>query len=364
MDKAVGVVETINGEKFTLAADDGTKVSVTVPDSARLLRVAPGQKDLKDAVTIHLQDLQDGDRVLVRGRASSDKKAIVAAAVIVMKKSDVASKQQSDREDWQKRGIGGLVNAVDPAGGTITVAAMGLDGKKDLIVRMSPKTVIRRYAADSVRFDDAKPSTLAEIKAGDQLRARGARSSDSSELAAEEVVSGSFRNIAGTVSAIDGSSETLTVADQISKKTITVKVTGDSQIRKLPEPVARRIAARVAGETPRAQSAAGNGTTPAQGAVSAAGADSSASGGDRAPGNSGGGDLQQMLNRLPVASLADFHKGDAVMLVSTQGNGSDQVTAITLLGGVEPILRATPKGSQPMVLSAWTISAPEGGGGQ
>ena len=46
------------------------------------------------------------------------------------------------------------------------------------------------------------------------------------------------------------------------------------------------------------------------------------------------------MNRIPKATIADMQKGDAVMIVSTEGTSSGGVTAITLLGGVEPILQA------------------------
>ena len=48
-----------------------------------------------------------------------------------------------------------------------------------------------------------------------------------------------------------------------------------------------------------------------------------------------------MLSRLPAVTLADFQKGDAVILVSTEGSAAG-VTAITMVGGVEPILTASP----------------------
>ncbi len=64
---------------------------------------------------------------------------------------------------------------------------------------------------------------------------------------------------------------------------------------------------------------------------------------------------------MPPSTLTDFQKGDAVMIVSTEGTDSGAVTAITLLGGVEPILAATPKGGQPMTLSPWSLG---GGGGK
>jgi hypothetical protein len=70
------------------------------------------------------------------------------------------------------------------------------------------------------------------------------------------------------------------------------------------------------------------------------------------------------VNRLPASTLADFQKGDAVMVVSTQGTDAGGVTAITMLGGVEAILAAAPAGnaSQAMMLSPWSLGggAPTG----
>ena len=80
-------------------------------------------------------------------------------------------------------------------------------------------------------------------------------------------------------------------------------------------------------------------------------------------GRSGGSaDLQQMLSRMPAASLADLHKGDAVMLVSTEG-GAGTGTAIQLLSGVEPILQASPTAGQAMMLAPWSLGAPSSDAG-
>jgi len=283
--------------------------------------------------------------------------------VIVMKKIDLDARQRQEQQDWQKRGIGGLVSAVDPASGDVTIATTTLAGKKVVTIHTTKATIIRRYAPDSVKFDDAKPSTLAEVKPGDQLRARGERNEDGTQFTADEIVCGSFRNIAGRVSAIDSASGTMTVADSISKNTVQVKVTSESQLRKLPAPIAQRIAMRLkaasAGEGgPGANPAAGAGAKPA--APSNA-TDTANPGGEGGPGHGAGGDFQQVLSRLPASALTDFQKGDAVMIVSTEGTG-EAVTAITVVGGVDPILTATPKGGRDMVLSPWSLSAPEGGG--
>ncbi len=71
-----------------------------------------------------------------------------------------------------------------------------------------------------------------------------------------------------------------------------------------------------------------------------------------------------MVNRLPAVTLADLQKDEAVMIVSTSGTGGSEVTAITLLSGVEPILTASPNGmGAAALLSGWNLSAPGGEGG-
>jgi co-chaperonin GroES (HSP10) len=351
--KAVGTVKALSGNVMTLTTDTGSTVSVLVPDSTRMLRIAPGQKDLKDASRIQLQDVQVGDRILARGQPSDDGKSVVASSIVVMKESDVTAKQERDREDWQKRGVGGLVSKVDPGNGTITLSAPAVGDAKPVTIHLSKSTIFRRYSPDSVKFDDAKPGTLDQIVAGDQLRGRGVRSADGSELAAEEIVSGAFRNIAGTVVSIDAGNNTVSVMDLVAKKPMTLRVTADSQLRKLPSMVAQRIALRLRGGSPDAAP-----ITSAPG-----GSSSDAKPGQTMPGGNAGSsrpggppDFQQMLKRMPAVALADLQKGDAVMIVATQGTTSTQPTAITLLSGVEPILSASPNSSRAaMLLSPWNL---------
>ena len=245
--KQVGVIKTIDGNTITLTTDSGAIITVQVAANAKMVRVAAGQTDLKAASPIQLSDLHIGDRILVRGQPSSDGNSFVAIGVIAMSRSDVEAKQQHDREDWQKRGTGGLVSAVDPAAGTVTISVTALGGTKPIVVHTAKETIFRRYAPDSISFDDAKASSLDQIKAGDQLRARGTRSADGTEFAAEEIVSGSFRNIAGTISSIDSNANTIAVMDLITKKPFTVKITSQSQLRRLPPEVAQRLAFRLKG---------------------------------------------------------------------------------------------------------------------
>jgi len=361
--RQLGTIKAIKGGTITLTTDAGKDIDVVVPDAARIVSVEPGQKDLKGAIPLQLKDLQVGDRILVRGQPSADAKSFAAAGVIAMKHTDLEAKKQHERDEWQKHGIGGLVSAVDPASGTITIG-VGALGTTNVSIQTTKATTIRRYAPDSVKFDDAKPSTLDKISPGDQVRARGTRSTDGTTFAADEIVAGSFRNIAGTISAIDAAANTVSVTDLITKQPVVVKISAESQIRKLPAEMAQRIAARM-------KASAAGGASGAPGSPAGAGAQSetatpsSASG--KGIGNPGGGggrapDLQQFLSRVPPSTLADLQKGDAVMIVSTEGSASGQVTAITLLAGIEPLLTASPKGAQGMLLSPWSLGGGEGGG--
>lgn len=368
--RAVGTVKNTNGKTITLTTDSG-EVTVQVQDDARLLRVAPGEKDLKNAAPLQLQDLQAGDRIIVRGAVGPDGKTILAASVIAMKQADIATKQAHDRDEWQRHGVGGLVTGVDAASNSIKISTNATGAAKDVTVQLSPQTVLRRYAADSVKFDDAKPAPISEVKVGDQLRARGNRSPDGAQITADEIVSGTFRNVAGTINSIDVGAGTINVTDLVAKKPVTVKIGPDTQLRKLPPAVAQMIAVRLKGG-PADGAAPGNGgaANSAPSGQAQRPADTSnggQAGGAARPGGSGagpaargGGDMQQMLSRMPAATLADLQKGEAVMIVATEGTQSG-VTAITLLAGVEAILQASPAGGASSILTPWTLSGAPGG---
>jgi hypothetical protein len=375
--KAVGTIKSIQADSITVTAESGGEGDIVakLTGSTKILRVPPGEKDLKNASALQVQDLQPGDRVLVRGQASTDGDGhtIVALSVIVMKQSDVAAKQQHDRDDWQKRGVGGLVTKVDAAADTITISSGGMGASRSIAVHIAKDTILRRYAPDSVKFDDAKLAPVDQIKAGDQLRARGTRNPDGSEVSAEEVVSGAFRNIAGTIKSIDAASNTMTVQDAIAKSVVVVKVSPDSQMKKLPAEMAQRIAMRLKGtagggngDQPgtngQGQGTAGQGAAPTAGGARPGTGSQAAHGPGGGPGGNGPPDLQRMLSRLPNSTLADLQKGDAVMIVSTEGGDSSVVTAITLLAGVDAILTAATSQSASTLLSPWSLGASGGEG--
>jgi len=375
----LGTVQSLSGNSISVKNDAGATMQVTVEENARLLRIEPGQKTLTGASPFSLADLQTGDRVMARGSANADGKSLDATMLVAIKGADIAQKQEKEREDWQKRGTGGLVKSVDAAAGTVTVST-GAGGTRTAVIHATSSTIIRRYAPGSVKFDQAVTGTLAEIKAGDQLRARGSRSDDGGTLEAEEIVSGSFLNLAGPIQAVNAAGSTFTVNDAMTKKPVVISVTPDSEVKKLDPAVAQRIAQRLSGGAGRRPDGSAGGSAGAPAGASPAASSGPAPGPNGPPsgaagaggpggGPAGGGgrgsgpDIQQILARAPSVTLKDLQKGNMVIVVATEGQTPQQATAITVVAGVEPMLQASTSGSQAMLSSAWNLGGEGGGGG-
>jgi hypothetical protein len=368
--KFLGAITSINGDTLTVKTTQGDSRLVQVPANAILKRIEPGQTNLSAAVDMQYADLAVGDRVLVNLDPTSTAAVPAALRVVAIKAADVQKKQQQEAEAWQ-RGVGGLVKSVDTASGIIVVSAGGGSTAQTVTVKTTQATVLKRYAPGSVRFDEAIAAPVTAIQPGDQVRARGQKAGDT--LTADEVVSGGFRNISGTITSTDPANKTLVVKDLVTKKQVTIHMGAETQMRRLPDRMAQFIAMRLRGQAPSGVGGGANGAARPQGAAGGNGAGSGNGSGGSSAGNASGGwqggqhgagggagggtgDLSQALSRAPTIQLGDLQKGEAVMLVSTQGESD--VTAITVLAGVEPLLEAP--ASQDL-LSNWSMSssAPE-----
>jgi hypothetical protein len=364
----VGSITGITVNTLTVKTDAGDQRQFDVPEDAVLKRIAPGEKDLSKAAAITFAELAVGDRVLVKMDVGAAAATPQAAQIIAVKAEDLAQKQQKDREAWQHNGVAGLVKTVNPADNIITLTTGAGAAAKTVTVHITRSTVLKRYAPGSVQYEEAQPATVDAIHPGDQLRARGQKTPDGTEVTADEVVSGTFRNIAGTITSVDAANSSLVVKDLASKKQVTIRFTPEAQLRRLPERMAQGLAMRLKGGAPGANGAGG--PAPAAGAPGppsgAPGGPVAGGGGQHAwngPGGQGGpgaggppgmgGDPQQMLSRAPAIKLSDLQKGEAVMLVSTESAG--ETTAVTLLAGVEPLLEA-PAASQNL-LSNWSMGS-------
>ncbi len=400
--RPVGVVTEIKPGQLTLRTDAGPSMIVQMPEGTTILRVPPGSKDLKSATAINVADISTGDRVLVRGAVSEDQKSVLAKSVIVMSRASLAEAHREESLEWQRRGIGGVVKAVDLATKQITIAVPNTpptpsNPTHPVVVSVRPDATLLRYAPDSIKFSDAKPGSIEDIKAGDQLRALGARSQDGTAFTAEKLVSGTFRNIGATVLSVDAPAGTVTVKDLASGKPLLVRTNAESKLHTLPSFLAMMIArfnsgggapgggpgaqpeGRRSGENqPAGGSRGAGGGGDGQGSQSWRGGQGGQGGGSMggpagpggpagiARGTNGGPprDFNQMLERTPPLSLGELKPGQALIVVSTEGAKPSEVTAIAVLAGVEPILEARPKGSNEVFLGPWNMSAGGGGGGE
>ena len=355
----IGEVTSIDASAKTIhikADNTGTAYTINLDEKTSFLRVPPGEKDLKKATKIAVSDIGVGDRMLARGPASEETKSALATTVIIMTKSDLAQKHERDRAEWQRRGIVGFVSTMNPEAKEVTVTQRGRDSKV-VTVDVSGAS-FRRYAPDSVKFSDARPGTLADLKPGDNIRVLGDKNEDGSHVKAEEIVSGSFQTIAATINSLDAASGTLRLTDLQTKKPVTVKTNPDSLLKRLPPQMAQMMAAQMKGGDASVSGSQATETRPA-----ATEGDHARGPGGPGPGGGMGGrrgnfDLAQVLERAPALSLAELKPGDALIISSSKGPDPSNITAITLVAGVEPFLAAAPRTAGVINLGAWNI---EGG---
>jgi hypothetical protein len=305
--------------KIEITLDAGPRRSVSISPETLVQKIAPGEKSLKAAQRIEITAIHLGDRVLVSLRPGTEE----ALRIVVMPAREIAS-QAAEREAatkaaWTQHGMSGVV-ASKSRDEIVLKLRNAQAGAQPPVVKTTAKTVYRRYAPDTVRFDEAKPSALGELKPGDQLRARGTKSADGLTLEAEEIVFGAFQLRAGTITAVEAEAGTLTVKDYESGKPFTVKVATDTRIKRMPS------------FGPPAGGAPGTGMAgrPAGGFP----------GGRPGMSRAGGGpDLSQMVEHMPLAKLADFKPGETIVASSVKGPSAGQITAIMLLGNAERILQ-------------------------
>jgi len=280
-------------------------VTVTLSDRTTFMRIPPGEKTKDKFVPIAATDFGVGDSVFARGRMTEDRKSMPALEFYVMSQTDIAQKRERERDEWKKRGVAGTVSSLNATTNEISIDTRTPQGPKPLIVAAGTQTQFRRYAPDSVRFSDAKPSSFAELKVGDQLRALGTKSADGSRFTPEEIVAGSFQTIGGAITEINAEKQEIKINDLQSKQAVTVVVTKDSSLKKF----------------------------------------------------AGTGDLQEMFEQLPAITLAELKPGDSILISSTKGADASRITAIAVVSGVEALLK-NKQGSRAVSLGAMSLGGP------
>ncbi len=355
--RVLGEVTSIDSvaNRMTVKTDAGATVTVILNEATKYMRIPAGETSTNKATPIAAADIKVSDRVYVPGRISEDGQTIPARSVYMMARAEITEKNERERAEWRRRGIAGTVTTLNPATKEITINARTREGARPVVVAATAENIrFRRYAPDSVRFSDAKPSSFAELQVGDQLRALGERSADGARFTPEEVVSGAFRTIGGRVTKVDAATNEIQLVDVQTQQPLTVVVNKDSTVRRLPAMMAQMLAARgqggaaAEGNGANRQGATGAGAPQPRpqrpGGAATAGGGNNEGSAQRAGGggNSGGGggqrDLGEMLENLPALNLAELKAGDMIIVSSTKSVDPSRVTAIAVLAGAEALL--------------------------
>ena len=296
-------------KRLVLRRDNGGEIAIVYDDRTAFLRARPGATSLEGASPLPPAELAVGDRLLCRGTLADDGARLLANRVVVMTRSDVETRRQREREDWQKRGLAGIVASVDPQLRAIGVRVTQGGAARTLTVEAgAPGVAFRRYAPASVRFADAQPGEFADLAAGDQIRVLGNRSPDGTRVVAEQVVSGAFRVVRGLVSEVDPTAGTLVVREAArGASPVPVVVSKDTLLRRLPPMMVARLLRGGEAASPAAPADAG-----------------------RAP------DPDEALERLPAATLAEVNKGDEVAVLGPKRAPAQGLPAIKLVAWTTP----------------------------
>ena len=344
--RLVGEITAVDAaaKTVTVRSDAGETVTLSTTEQTTYTRMPPGVTDLKQGEKVAFDAVRVGDRLLAPGVSAAGG---TAARLILMARPGGGGGQNAGRR------LNGRVASVDASKNLIVVQGRGREGQEAVTVDVSSARVMR-YAPDSMRPADAVAGTLADVRAGENIRATGERSADGKSFKAEEVLTGSFARLAGTVVGFDaqrnelsvktddGGSVKLSFGARSSLRRVTpefeqtlAKQRAEAQQRREQ----RRAERQQQGGQAQGEQAQGEGGRRRRGDGQGRGEGGGRRGGFGGPGGGGGG-FQQMLDGLPPVTPAELKKGDAVVVTVSPGADASRATVISLVTGPAETIRA------------------------
>ena len=331
----LGQVESVDAVARTLKmkVEDGASLTVALAEKGAVMKVAPGEKSLQNAVPIAFDGIAAGDRVLVRGGARSEGRIEGALRVVVMAQTELTARNEKEQRAWRERGVAGTLISKDPANSEFILQtanraapAAGAPEAPITLVVDAKKATLHRYADTSVKFDDAKPAGIADMAAADQVRVLGTKSEDGKRISAERVVFGSFKTMALAIEKIDAATGLLSVKDLQSNQKFTISLVAGASIRKIPAEMAAMFGGGRTGGGASMGGGVGGGIGGGMGT------------GGRGPGASGprgGRGMDDIVERMPAITLADLRKDDWIGAVVGRIDASGRAVAFNMLAGIE-----------------------------
>lgn len=340
----IGDLAAVSANKVTVASKTGN-VDVGLTDATVYKRMPPTEKiNLAGATDGKFSDIAAGDKMVISALPSADGKVLTARTVYFTTKADIAAKNAKEAEEWRTRGISGKVLSVNASTNQIGIETGSLMAKTTVTLTPKANAKVLRYAPDSIKFADAKPSSLVDIKPGDQLRALGDKSQDGTAFSADTVLTGGFRQSAGTIKSIDVAANEVVVTDVATNKDVTIAFGDAILLKRFPEEMAQRMMAAQmggAGAVRPAGAPAGQATPPPAQTAPPAG---QATPGPGRPGMNGGprGGLDEMVERAPNITAGDLKVGEMIAVLTAAQDAAApaaKIKAIKLIAGVEPFVR-------------------------
>jgi len=299
-------------------------VALSLDQNTDYKRVPPGETTLNKAVAVTMAEMSVGDQVYARGMISDNGNRAPVRQLVIMSHADIARKHEQERAEWQKRGIVGSIKAINPTTKEISVTARVPEGTRQITITPGDAVRYRRYEPESVKFSSALPSSFTELKVGDQIRALGDKSADGTHFTAEEIVSGTFRTLVGTITEVNPTTAEIKINELNTRKPLTVVTKEESMVRRMsPELIAMLV-------PKKGQPSPGTQAPPA-----------------RASEPSANKNVEEEIEKLKTQAISELQPGEMVIVTSTIGKDASRLTAIALISGVNPLVKALQANSPP-----------------
>jgi hypothetical protein len=376
----IGTIQKVDtgAKSLALKTDKGEEPNIRFDDRTQFLMLPAGETDTKKATRAAAADVGSGDRVIARMKQEDQTGA--AVFLYFSKQADLAQRAKKTADEWQTQAVEGTVKSIDPATKQLVMAVRaGLGPGRDMTVDASGKVEYQRYNPDTAKYE---PNSVgfAAIQTGDRVKVLGQKSADQTSIKLEAVASGTFRTVPVQVKSIDVAGKTVSGTDLATKKPITIAIRADTMLRKLDDDTALQMARRL---NPTFQqegrgggrgnpAGRGGGGQPTGGAPAGAGDGQPAGGGFQGGGRGnfagrggqggggarGGGrnaDPSKLLESQPTIELGDLKAGEPVVVTGASVGDGSKLTAMSLVSGVDPILRAAPQNGPDPLGGSWNF---------
>ncbi len=274
---------------------------------------------------------------LARVRAE-DPTGTPAITLYITKQAELAQHQQKTREEWRTQSVTGVVKAIDSDDKKISIAVRGVAGPpRDVTLDVAGSVDYLRTDPETLKYE---PSTLKAVKVGDQVRVLGDKNADQTQIKVEAIAFGSIRTIPVQIKSIDTTTGVIAATDLASKKPIAITVRPETTLKRLDDTTALMLARRLnpsfQGEGRQGPAGQGQGRGPGEG-------------------RGRGGDPSRILEAQPSIQLADLKPGEPIVVTGAPARDMSGLTAMTLVAGVDPILRAAPQNGPDPLGGNWNF---------